>query len=363
VRYAGNGASLVISEGSARQRSGGGISELSAVDARLHVLAADDMRELRSIDLGLSSDPRVYGPADIQVSPAGDRLAVALSPIDLVIGFGGGASCKAFEGSEVRVYDLGTGRALWQVPFENARIGGLEWSPDGLSLALTLQSGQGGDRWARTSCLERTVDKNLLILETGSGRVLSGINTGDLAGPVCFGPNNEVFTAPFHFIYRNSKDQKVKVWNAQTGQLERTIGYPGRDVHNLLALSRDGRVLVGYVGKERLGFSWHALEEMEENLDQKFAIWDARSGALIGTSPSLAPLTRSPGRRIELRAEDGWRPPAIRKLSGRIVRLQADPGHLRLQVAAEGSEVLAYWAVNGPPLLFDVPDTRTAHRR
>jgi hypothetical protein len=356
VRYAGDGAYLVISEGSARERSDGGTSYLSESDARLHVVAAADLREIRSIDLDLSSETTVYEPTDIQVSPGGDRIAVALSPIDLLIGLGAGASCKAFQGSEARVYDLGTGQTLWKAPFEGARIGGVGWAPDGSRLTLTLQSAQVGDTSSQGAfCPEQKIDKSLLILDSASGRVLLGINTGDLAGPVCFGLHDEVFTAPFHFFYGNSSGEKVKVWNAKTGALQRTIGCPGRDVHDLLALSRDASVLVGYVGKEKFGYSWHAMQDMAENVDQRFAVWDARTGALIRISPNLAPLIRPSGRRARLKDENSWLLPAIRKLGDRVMHPQGDPGKPQLQLAADGSKVLASWQWQGAPLLFDVP--------
>jgi WD40 repeat protein len=355
VRYAGNGASLVVAEGSVRAGPEDGISSLSASQARLHILAADDLRELQSFDLDLASDPRTLGIMDMQVSPSGDRIAVALSPIDFSIGFGNGASCQAFQGSEARVYDLGTGRELWKAPFENARIGGLGWAPDGSSLAVTLQTGPGEDPVAQAFCPERKVDHNLLILDSASGRVLSGLSTGDVAGPICLGPRHEVFTAPYHFFYTKIADEKAKVWNSQTGAVERTIACPGRDVHDVLALSRDASLLVGYVGKERFDFSWRTMQDLPENLDERFAVWDARSGNLLHVSPSFVPLTRPAGKRPAQKPDLGWLPPALRKLSDRIMRVQSAPGKPQVQVAADGSKVLVSWPWRGSPLLFDLP--------
>ena len=355
VRYAGNGASLVVSEGSARAEPEGGASSFSASQAHLHVLAADDLRELRSIDLELASDPRTLGVSDLEVSPSGDRIAVALAPIDFSIGFGNGASCQAFQGSEARVYDLGSGRELWKAPFDNARIGGLGWAPDGSSLALTLQTSPGQDPVAQAFCPERKVDHNVLILDSASGHALSGLSTGEVAGPICLGPRHEVFTAPYHFIYAKSVAQKATVWNAQTGAAERTIACPGRDVHDVLALSRDGSFLVGYVGKERFGFSWSNMQDLPENVDERFALWDARSGDLLGISPSFAPLTHASAKQPAQKQDLGWLPPSLRKLAERITRVQAAPGKPQVQVAADGSKVLVSWPWHGSPLLFDLP--------
>jgi WD40 repeat protein len=355
VRYAGNGASLVVTEGSVRAGPEGGASSLSASQARLHVLAADDLRELRSVDLELSSDPRTLGVSDLEVSPGGDRIAVALAPIDFSIGFGNGASCQAFQGSEARVYDLGTGGELWKAPFENARIGGLGWAPEGSSLALTLQTGPGQDPVAQAFCPERKVDHNVLILDSASGHMLSGLNTGDVAGPICLGPRHELFTAPYHFFYAKSVAQKATVWNAQTGAVKRTIACPGRDVHDVLALSRDGSLLLGYVGKERFGYSWRNMQDLPENVDERFALWDVRSGDLLRISPSFSPLTHPAGKQAAEKQDLGWLPPALLKLGERITRGQAAPGKPQVQVAADGSKVLVFWPWHGSPLLFDVP--------
>jgi WD40 repeat protein len=355
VRYAGNGASLVVTEGSVRAGPEGGASSFSASQARLHVLAADDLRELRSVDLQLASDPRTLGVSDLEVSPGGERIAVALAPIDFSIGFGNGASCQAFQGSEARVYDLRTGGELWKAPFENARIGGLGWAPDGSSLALTLQTGPGPDPVAQAFCPERKVDHNVLIFDAASGHVLSGLNTGDVAGPICLGPRHEVFTAPYHFFYAKSVAQKATVWNAKTGAVERTIACPGRDVHDVLALSHDASLLVGYVGKEQFGYSWRTMQDLPENLDERFALWDARSGDLIRISPSFAPLTHPAGKQPAEKQDLGWLPPALRKLGERITRTQAAPGKPQVQVAADGSKVLVSWPWHGSPLLFDLP--------
>jgi len=361
VRYAQNGTYLVVSEGGARERSDSENSFVSESDARVHILAAADLREIRSIDLELSPDPTVYEPVDIQVS--GDRIAVALSPIDLMMSLGAGATCKAFQGSEARVYDLGSGRMLWKAPFETARIGGMGWASDGSRLALTLQSAQEADTSTQGAfCPEPRIGNNLLILDAASGGALRGISTGDIAGPVAVGSLNEVFTAPFHFFYGNTSGEKVKVWSLQTGALERTIAYPGRDVHDFLALSRDGSVLVGYIGKEKSGYSWHAMADQAQNVDERFAIWDARAGKLLHTSPNLVPLTH-PGKHATPKEEGNWLPPPFRQLSDLVMHMQGNPEKPQLQLAADGSRVLVYWRWRGAPLLFDLTDTGTARAK
>jgi len=363
VRYAADGASLVVSEGSALERSDAATPFLSASAAHLHILAADDLREIRSIDLSLSPDPAVYETTDVRVSPAGDRIAVALSPIDLLMSLGAGATCKAFLASEVRVYDSRSGECLWKVSYDLARIGSVAWAPDGSQLALTLQSANESDTSSRGAfCPEPRVGNNLLILDAASGRALRGISTGDLAGPICFGTNNLVFTAPFHFFYVNSSGETVKVWNVQTGALERTIGYPGRDVHDLLALSRDGSILAAYVGKEKFGFSSRAQEEVAQNVDEKFALWDARTGTLFRTSPVLSPLTR-PEMRASIKDPNSWLPMPLRQLGSLILQSPGNPDKPQLQLAADGSRVLVSWKWRGEPLILDVAAAGKPHAK
>ncbi|HXX37397.1 MAG TPA: WD40 repeat domain-containing protein [bacterium] len=311
------------------------VFSLYDVTAHLRVISAGDLRDLRSIELDLPRYPPAYGPAQIQLSPAGDRLAVAISPLSVVSVVGLGANCQDFQGTELRVYDVKTGGLAWNAAFKNARSGGVAWSPDGLKLALTLPSTRG-DKWFSTLCPQHNAD-NLLILESSSGRVLTSVNTGDLPGPVCFGPHGQVFTAPFHFYIRSSKGEQVKVWNAQTGALEHTIGLRGRDVHNMIALSRDGRLLVGYVGKEKSGFSLRVLEDVQEIVDQRIAVWDAGTGGLLGVSQDLIPMSGL------------WRGKELK---------------LRMHLAADGRSLLANWDdAHAPLLLFDLPDTRIGPAR
>lgn len=112
---------------------------------------------------------------------------------------------------------------------------------------------------------------------------------------------------------------------------------------------------MGYVGKERFGFSWSNMQDLPENVDERFALWDARSGDLLRISPSFAPLTHPAGKQAAQNQDLGWLPPALRKLAERITRVQAAPGKPQVQVAADGSKVLVSWPWHGSPLLFDLP--------
>jgi WD40 repeat protein len=309
IRYSSNGAFLVFSD----------------VSGELHVLDARDLKEIRSISLGLSETHQSYGPIAVEVSPSGDRVAVAFSAPTLG---------KNSQSREVRVFNLDTGRLLWKVNFEGDVIGGIAWSPDGYQIALTLPAvtQSGGPLRPDTN---RGKD-DLFVLDSSSGRVLSKFNTGDLTGPICFGPDQEVFTAPAHSVQKGGPHESVKVWDVRTGTLKRKIGYQGRDVYDTLGLSKDGRVLMGYIGKVGSKLDVLDMARYSSPLDQRFAIWDARNGRLIADSPNLMPSKGSPG--------------------------YGATSALRLELSADGGAVLvSSRAVMAKAIVFDVPEIPSNH--
>jgi hypothetical protein len=282
----------------------------------LHVFELGGGRpdEARTIDLGLSGERPYFQPVDIQWAPDNRRVAVILS-------------FRVFHQGVVRVYDVTTGALQWERSFNLVEMGGEAWSPDGRRLAVTLLSGA-----PNTAYPERDIP-NLLVLHADSGGTTLAIRTGDRAGPVCFAPGSEVLTAPLHSHDRLDRE-KVKVWDATTGRLVRQIASPGRDIHDRLELSQDGRVLLGYVGKERIGFVLRYLEVVGQILDRKFELFDYKTGSVIATSPNL---TRDGfcGNPTEL-----WR---------------LDPAVPFFRLSAHGDRVLVYWP-NRPcsPSVFEV---------
>ena len=211
IRYSNNGNLLVYSD----------------LEAQLHIVEARDLREIHSIDVDRHTNFPRYGPVSLEISPSGDRVAYGMSGLD---DWNGPADLPG----EVRIYSLDTHRLQAKASFDEERIGGIAWSPDGLKLALTLQSfgrKKNGDPYLAKD------KENLVILDSASGRVLSRFKTGDLAGAVRFGPHGELFSAasypsllgaPFHVFSHES----VKVLDVATGVLARSISYPGRDVHD-----------------------------------------------------------------------------------------------------------------------------------
>jgi WD40 repeat protein len=286
----------------------------------MHVYRLDrgQPTEARVIDLGLSGERPYFQPVDVEWAPDGRRVGVILS-------------FKVFHQGVVRVYDVTTGALLWERSADLVEMGGEAWSPDGRELAVTLLSGNPASAYPPRDI------PNLLILDGNSGRRLMGIRTGDFAGPVCFGPGNTVLTAPLHFEPRGrdpSHPDVVSVRDLATGRLLRKIASPGRDIHDGLQISQDGNVLLGYVGKEKSGFSLKALEYIDQVLDRRFQLFDFATGRVITTSPNLT--------------SDGFC-----RQSTEVWRLDSTIPCLRL--APDGRRVLVYWPMRAcTPSVFEV---------
>jgi hypothetical protein len=248
---------------------------LLAFEDRNHLdllrLRGTDIEPLQRIDLDLSPERPTLAPVDLVSSPDNRHVAVLLS-------------WEAFHEGLVRVYGLGSGKVSWERAFDRVEMAHAAWSPDGRRLAVTLLTGRQNSAYPPRDI------PNLLILDADSGYTLLSVNTGDQAGPVCFAPNNQVLTAPVHLEPRGHgplDTEKVKVWDGSTGALIRQIGDRKRDIHNQLALSVNGSELVAYVGKEKSGVSLRALEYVAELVDQRFEVFDYKTGRATILSPDL----------------------------------------------------------------------------
>jgi len=279
----------------------------------VHVFGLEnpEPHEIRIITLGLSPERPNFQPVDMEWSPDSGRVAVLFS-------------FRNFHEGVVRVYDAGTGERRWERSVNRVEMGREAWSPDGRKLAVTLLSGQGYNSTSVSYEIPARDMFNLVILDSTSGRLLQRIMTKDLAGPVCFGPDNSVLTAPLHAGPTNRNlfaPERVKVWDATSGKLVRKIASPGRDIHNQLAVSRNGKVLLGYVGKEKVGFVLHDLEVEAMVLDRRFQLFDYESGEVIATSPDLT------------KAGEG-----ADQMPSRL-----DPVTPSLRLSPDGRRVLVYW--------------------
>lgn len=285
VRYSGDGRVLLVYDG-----------EL------LSVLQADTLEEITRIDLGLPAWPRDSQVVDLAMPrQAAREVAVLLS-------WGGG------RGGAVRLYDLQTGALGRQWEFDHGypELGArVAWKPDGRKLAVSLLPVVPGVQLPKG-------EKTLQVMDAESGKILARINTGYLAGPVCFTADDKLVTAtaePAWALVLGT--HKIKIWNATTGHLLREIESPLSGVRESLVLSADGKRLLGYVGSEKATLNLDATDPTEI-LEQKFRLWDLPTGRMVATSPKILP-------------------PADKRA--------------QLRLSAKGDLVLVFWSSADKPLL------------
>jgi WD40 repeat protein len=289
LRYSQDGRRIVVFDGKA-----------------LHVVNTAELSDSQTIDLGImrGTDPPTFLVAGMEITPHAHRAAVLLArPI-----LGGG---------EVRVYDLDTRRLLqvWNSPqggaFESAFIA---WSPDENRLALTWRPASVSPSTELPSDV-----KNLLVLDANTGQVVTQINTGYVAGSVAFGPNNMILTVSANVNNHRFREDTIKIWDAVTGKLVRQIANPPDGIHYQLALSADGRVVVGYIGLEKYNPAVH----FSEDVYSKFRLWDVATGEVIATSDPIPDLPHNVGRASGV---------SNSRYSG-----------LQLALDAQGKHVLVWW--------------------
>jgi WD40 repeat protein len=204
------------------------------------------------------------------VTPDGSRVAVALSdPGNVAGGF-------------VRVYELSSGKVAreWKLSGEVKAIASIALSPDGQRVAVSwLPSEPSSDPEA---FIPSGTD-NIRVMDVKTGEALTGMSTKYFAGPVLFGPNDTVLTVSMNDDRTGYKYDTIKIWDGRTGKLLREITNPRAGVHYRLALSPDGKLLLGYTGTEK------PVENFVTVDTQQFQIWDFASGQALATSPEFGP--------------------------------------------------------------------------
>jgi hypothetical protein len=112
--------------------------------------------------------------------------------------------------------------------------------------------------------------------------------------------------------------------SSDTGHAVREIGSSGRDIHNDIEISKNNAVLLAYVGKEKWGFSLRAMEYVQEIIDERFELFDFRTGKTLGISPDLG-------------------------ASG--ISCNTVPS---FRLAKEGNRALVYWKSACPPMVVEI---------
>lgn len=79
----------------------------------------------------------------------------------------------------------------------------------------------------------------------------------------------------------------LRVSDAKTGKTIRTIGAEGTGVRDPIAVSADGRVLLGFVGRVRKVMDWSDFVSRNVALDTKIRLWEMPAEKVILASEEL----------------------------------------------------------------------------
>lgn len=271
VRYSSSGSKLVVYW-----------KDRFAPKGRLLVFDSKTLDELQNIDLGMSSWPRLPPSVsdfhslvvDVQVDERGRRAAVLLE-------------WGIYGGGELRVYDLASGTLLRKWDFKDVGLELMSIDPQGRRIAIPVLPFPPGERPLRAK------ERNLRILEVDSGKTVSEINTGYIAGAVAFIGEDRVATVSANPDVKHFDKDTIKIWDVETGRLIRQISSQPGGVHDTLLVSADGRVALGYVGLDKLVGPWWMIERNNVTVYQRFRLWNLGTDEVIATSPDLPSLVGS----------------------------------------------------------------------
>lgn len=256
-------------------------------EGQLVLVDSQRLEEIRRIDLDIGHWPKFPQSSgeysfmkDAVTDRDGHRVAVLLQ-----WGLSGGG--------EFRIYDLDSGYLVRKWDYRdlrngdrNAKFGGADLSSDGRTAALSLipfALGQGE---------LRSKDHNVFVLEVDSGAIVAAINTGYPAGQVRFAPTDPsclLTVSEDNFDKHRSHADTIKVWDPRSGNLLRELTPPLEGVHFEVAVSSNGKRVLGYTGLEKFaGRWWLGQEEYGLLAYDRFSIWDLNSGRIIASSPEIA---------------------------------------------------------------------------
>ena len=235
----------------------------------LRILDPVSLVEQSSIELDL---PLLYpnGHAwttvwDMKVSPVENKAALLI----------GGYPTDAY--GLLRVYDLVTKRKTFEWKFEdNVNSGSISFSPDGRKIAVATH-------WTFSRTRGKG-DPNVVILDLDSGSVKLWLDTGeDGTANLLFAGDNELVAVPMWHV-RHINRGAITFWDVNTGKMTRKISDAPAGIHHQVEISRDGKTLFGYTGKQK------NISHFTEIVNQRFRLWELPSGKVLADSLDILPL-------------------------------------------------------------------------
>jgi WD40 repeat protein len=255
LNYASDGKRLVVFQGGAIR-----ILDAASPAEQSHF----DLDDLPLYAMG-NKQARVW---DMKVSPVDNKVAVLIGgfPTDI--------------SGLLRVYDLTDSRMTFEWKVQDYLSGAsMTFSPDGNKIAVVEP--ERDEDW-RTS-----EGPDVAIFEFNMESVKLRLNTGpDTTATAVFLDNDHLLTVPM-WRARHMKRGSIKFWDISTGKMTREISDAPSGIHRQVDISRDGRILFGYIGLNKNAGHFMKI------VDQRFRIWELPSGKVVADSSEIVPLSGS----------------------------------------------------------------------
>ena len=236
----------------------------------IRILDAASLAEESHIDLDLPLYAEGNEQAtlwDVKVPPGDSKLAV------LVGGF------PSHNSGLLRVYDIFTKRVTFEWKIEAYLNGAsMSFSSDGSKISVVVPERimhRRGEGHPDVALLDLKLASLKLWLDTGPDTALSAV----------FVDNNQLVTAHM-WNERHMKRGSLKFWDVNTGKMTREISDAPSGIHRQVDISRDGRILFGYIGQQENAY--HSMK----TVDQRFRLWELPSGNVIVDSADIVPIAK-----------------------------------------------------------------------
>jgi hypothetical protein len=259
------------------------------LDHRLHVLKADDLREVRSIPMNgppamTPSESSIGMPwlTNLEISPRAHQVALVWA-------------------TELEVYDLDSGRRLNQWGTKELHLGvhnpsGLAWESDGQHLAVAVPN--------TFACSSPDNTPDVFVVDAASGKVTLSFSTGLTVGAIAITPDSRLWAVDDNCLgaFKNHHP-KMKVFDLNKGKPVKQISGRDSGIRYAVATSRDGGRVVAYTGRMRVSFDWLDMTAWGVPVDQTFSVWNGHDYQPVATSQDLGPVKDWVGRvpRLNLR--------------------------------------------------------------